>query len=495
MKKSLQILLLLSLPTAFLNAQIKADKLDDKKNIETTPPQYKGLFGGFDLMLQTVKTKVNGSANVTPFHENYRNLGFHVGYQSNKHKYELGLAVEKDDATWNYVNAAHDANLGSGVDYATLNTRLGYSYQLLKLNKRTNIEIGGGLNWTHWLVEELWPSYQTTTDKVILSYDEKLERRNSLAIDGRVQLNYALTPHLQARLFYQYRYAPQPLRTISANYYILGIVSKPDLATITSSATASIIGVGLQYNIKPLFSRKPKEEVEEESVKGFHVGLEYGLFVNTGSRKTTVNYGSIGNSTPIPLLSRRASLEVGYRHGRHDVVVGFQRLKSSLSYKFDDSQNFYSIQERSDDDGENAYYVPLRYYYSLFPKSQVWKIDAGVGVAYARFIEGLSSEFVEKMTKEEAMLLNGKVTDSYIYTDKERMNTRETACFEGNVRLRRLFYNDRWQFNIWGRYIWNPWSVRTAKFDIQYNNKPPRFGEVSTSFTSFAIGTGLSYAF
>ncbi len=494
MKKSIQIFLFLSLPTVLLNAQIKANKLEGKQKIETIPPQYKGWFGGLDLMLQTPRTKVDGSANVTLVQEQYINRGFRVGYQSNRHKYELGLAIEKDDASWNYTDTIYNEQSGSGSDYSTFNTRLGYTYQVLKLNKRMHIELGGGLNWTYWLADEVFPERLVQSSNITGYHREMLLRRNSLAIDGRVQLNYVLTPHLQARLFYQYRYAPQSQRTVSSTYYAIATGKILDDVIVTSSATASLIGVGLQYNIQPLFNRKPKVEVEEEIVKGFHVGLQYGFLFNAGSRKATVNYGEIGNGAPIPLLSSRAGIEVGYRHGRHDFEIGFQRLKSSLSYKFGDLQNFF-IQERSDDAGENAYYVPLRYYYSLFPKNQTWKIDAGIGVGYARFIENLPSEFVEKTMQEEMLTSGSKVIDSYIYTDKERMNTRETACFEGNIRLRRLFYNDRWQFNIWGRYIWNPWSVRTAKFDIQYSNKPPKFGEVSTSFTSLGLGAGLSYAF
>jgi hypothetical protein len=492
MKKTIQILFFLFLSNGLLMAQIKMENLEKKPNAEGTP-QYKSWFLGFDLRLQTVQTKVEGSANVTPVHEQYKNLSLQFGYQKGKHKWELGLAVETDDNSHDYKDRVYEYQNGFGSDGSTLTTRLGYSYQILKLNQRWNMDIGGGLNWTNSLNGEIFGNLSVLGGTIRADFYETLLKRNVLAIDGKIQLNYALTPHLQAHFFYQYRYAPQNMRSTFAFFTDTKTKQILDKAYVYSSPTAVLVGLGLQYNMKPLFYRKPKEKIDEETVKEFHLDLEYGLVMNTGSMKSTVNRGTISRWDPTLLISPRAGINAGYRYGRHDVQVGFQTLLNFVNFQYDNIENFQQGHEQGF--GTKAVYLPLRYYYSLFPQREKWKIDVGAGIGLARFIEQDSTDFAYKGSIQEEFTLANNTKITYDLTYRERMDRRQTTCFEGNIRLRRLLYNEHWQFNVWGRYIYNPWSVRTVKFDIKYNNQPDRFGEVSTSFTSFGIGAGLSYVF
>ncbi len=492
MKKSIQILVLLQFSSVFLMAQIKVENLEEKPLLGKTP-QYKSWFRSFDLTLQTVQTKVDGSPNITPVHEQYKNLGVQLGYQQGKHKWEIGLAVEVDDNSHDYKDEVYQHQSGFGSDGSTLTTALGYSYQILKLNKRWNVDIGGGVNWTNSLNGQIFDDRSVIYGSVVSSFHETLLRRNVLSVNGKIQVNYALTPHLQAHFFYKYRYAPQYMRSIFALYTDAKTGQILDRAEIKSSPSAVLVGLGLQYNVQPIFYRKPKENIDEETVKEYHISLEYGLFYNTGSMKSTVNTGTIKAWDPVAATNSHPSVTVGYRHGRHDFEIGVQMLCNYVNFQFD---NIAATQQsREDGRGTQAIYLPLRYHLSLFPQREKWKIDAGVGIGYARFLEQDSTEFTDKTTIQETITVGTNKPISYDYSDKERMNHRETTCFEGSFRLRRLFYNEHWQFNVWGRYIWNPWSVRTVKFDIQYSNKPPRFGEVSTSFTSFGLGAGLSYIF
>jgi hypothetical protein len=492
MKKAIQILSLLLLPNALLMAQIKMENLEKKPSAEGTP-QYKSWFRGFDMMLQTVQTKTEGSANVTPVHEQYKNPEINFGYQKGKHKWEIGLAVERDDNSFYYENKVNGSNFGKSWDYATVNTRLGYSYQIYKINQRTNIDLGVGINWTYWLGGSILQPETSVGDKnIVANYKQVLEGKNAIGIDGKLQINYALSPHWQAHFFYQYRYAPQPLTSARAIYTNAQTGAYLEDARIKSTPSAIIVGLGLQYYVQPLYERIVKATVREQLIKKIHVGLEFGLVQNTGSRKSTVNTGAITDWDPIALISTKLGVNVGYRIGQHDVEIGYQTLNSFLNFQFDNIAN--RRQSRDDGFGLKAHYLPLRYYYSLFPDRKKWRIDVGTGLGLARFIEQEPTEFTEKTTLQETITFNNQRV-SYSYLDQERMDHRQTACFEGNVRLRRLMYNEHWQFNLWGRYIYNPWSVRTVKFDIKYSNQPPRFGEVSTSFTSFGIGAGLSYLF
>jgi hypothetical protein len=493
MKKTIQILSLLLLPNFVLIAQIKIEKLENKTTTEA-PPQYKSWFRGFDMALQTCQTQTKGSPNVTSVKEQYKNVGIHVGYQSNKHKWEIGLSLGRDDNSWTYKNTNLDVQIGHGTDRPISTMRLGYTYQIYKINKRWTIDVGGGVNWVNLINRDSLNGLGNTDGEKIIWYaDETILRKNSFCIDGKIQLNYTLTPHWQAHLLYQYRYAPQYLRSSYAVYYDFKTVQKLDAAYTKSSPSAVLIGLGLQYHIQPLFDRPIKEIKPEISLKSFHIGLDYGLINNTGSMKSTVNLGSISGFDPIVLITPRAGINIGYRYGRHDFEMGFQTLLNFVNFQFDTIGNF--TQAREQGFGTKAIYLPLRYHYSLLPQRKKWKIDAGVGIGFARFIEQDSTEFTDKTTIQETITLSNNTVVSYDYSDKERMNHRQTACFEGNFRLRRQFYNEHWQFNLWGRYIWNPWSMRTVKFDIKYNNQPERFGQVSTSLTSFGVGAGLSYAF
>lgn len=120
-------------------------------------------------------------------------------------------------------------------------------------------------------------------------------------------------------------------------------------------------------------------------------------------------------------------------------------------------------------------------------------MHVGAGVAFARFIDPLSTEFELKQQVSQQTTHDGKLT-AIEYTDYQRMLRRQTLCFELNAKYQKKL-SKHLSANLLGRYIWNPWAVQEVKFDIQYNNALPRNGNVKTSFTSFVIGAGLAYHF
>jgi hypothetical protein len=256
MKKTIVICLLFLLPTVGLFAQVKTDKLDKKSTSKRTP-QYKPIFFGFEAARQTTQTKIDGSANITSISKMYPNFGIYGGYQLAKQRFSFGVSVGQDDNSWNYKNARINVDINSGSNRATINGRIGYDYQFLTISDRLNLTIGGGLNLIHLLKNEANTTAKPQVlDKLITGEIDSIYRFNSLGIDGKLQLNFALSPHIQVHLFGQYRYAPTSMYAASIGYYdaITGI--KQDLATIKSHQTAPIFGIGLQYNLQPFFKRE-----------------------------------------------------------------------------------------------------------------------------------------------------------------------------------------------------------------------------------------------
>jgi hypothetical protein len=263
MKKTIVICLVFLLPTVGLFAQMKSNK-SDKKSTSKRTPQYKPLFFGFEAAQQTTQTKIDGSANITSVSKMYPNFGIYGGYQLAKQAFSFALSVGQDDNSWNYKNARLNVDINSGLNRATINGRIGYDYQFLTINNRLNLTIGGGLNLIHLLKDNVNTTAKPQVfEKLITGEADSIYRKNSLGIDGKLQLNFALTPHLQVRLFGQYRYAPAYLYGASLGYYdaITGI--KQDVATIKSYQSAPLFGIGLQYNLQPLFVIEKKKEKSE----------------------------------------------------------------------------------------------------------------------------------------------------------------------------------------------------------------------------------------
>jgi hypothetical protein len=257
MKKLLPIFALLILTPLVLHAQKKTDKTYKKTPYKRTP-QYKPYFFAFDGALQMNTSKSEGSVNINSVNKQYVNIGISGGYLLNKHKFEVGLNLGSDNNHWHYTNTRLGLHLDNGTSRPTLNLRLGYNYPILTINDRLNVEAGAGINWLHFLKKDSMPLSSEALDKLIFSNSETFLKTNTLGIDGKIQLNYTLSPHLQVHLFYQYRYAPQYLRAYYTIYYdsITGLPM--DIAYTKSFQSAHVLGIGLQYNLRPLFEKKDK---------------------------------------------------------------------------------------------------------------------------------------------------------------------------------------------------------------------------------------------
>lgn len=253
MKKTIHILLWLLLPNAALLAQLKTDSSYQKPKPKA--PQYPPFFFGFDAALQLNQPTVTGSANITVAQQSRVNIGFYAGYKLRKHKFDIGLTATNSNNNWRYTNTRLAATIDQNMNHAVLNTRLGYSYRFARIGNRVTFDAGVGMNLLHLVTSDtffLYPGLETT--KLISSQRERLISRNILGFDGKLQVNYALTPHIQARLFAQYRYGTDIFRTATVTYYdaITGI--EQDDATIKTGRTDWLFGVGMQYNLKALFA-------------------------------------------------------------------------------------------------------------------------------------------------------------------------------------------------------------------------------------------------
>ena len=93
-----------------------------------------------------------------------------------------------------------------------------------------------------------------------ISGDERVLSTRIFGADGKIQVNYVLTPHFQLHLLAQYRYAPTYLRASNATFYDAVTGIKQDAAIVNSYQNAVLLGVGVQYNLQPLFEKAKKEE-------------------------------------------------------------------------------------------------------------------------------------------------------------------------------------------------------------------------------------------
>ena len=253
MKKTVHILLCFLLPNAVLLAQLKTDS--SYKKPAPKAPQYEPFFFGFDAALQVNQPTVTGSANITVAQQQRVNIGIYGGYKLRKHKFDVGFTLTNSNNNWRYTNARVNATVNLGQDRSVLNTRLGYSYRFARIGNRVTFDAGVGLDLLHLVTSDttfFYPSQELT--KLISAQQERLINRNILGFDGKLQVNYAMNPHVQFRLFAQYRYGTAHFRTATITYYdaISGI--KQDEATVKTAQNDLIFGVGMQYNLKALFS-------------------------------------------------------------------------------------------------------------------------------------------------------------------------------------------------------------------------------------------------
>jgi opacity protein-like surface antigen len=262
MKKTILISLLFLLSNTVLFAQLKTEKLPEKIS-EKVPPQYKPYFFGIDALLQTSQSKIEGSANITAVQKQFMNVGMYAGKHFGKHKFDVGFILGNSNNSWRYTNTRLNATVNPSLNLTTLNVRGAYNYQILTINDRFNIDIGLGITWIRLLTKQNLTYNQTAFDKLISTQTEKILQIKAYGIDGKIQFNYALNRHIQAHVFGQYRYAPAYLRAASATYFdaITGI--KQDAAIISSAQTAVLLGMGLQYNLQPLFKEKIQKRKEK----------------------------------------------------------------------------------------------------------------------------------------------------------------------------------------------------------------------------------------
>jgi hypothetical protein len=261
MKKTIQISLLFLLSNTVLIAQLKTEKLPEKIG-EKVSPQYKPYFFGIDALLQTSQSKIEGSANITAVQKQLMNVGIYAGKHFGKHKFDAGFILGNSQNSWRYTNTRLNVTVNPSLNFTTLNLRGAYNYQIFTMNDRFNIDVGIGITWIRLINKQNLFYTAEAFDKLISTQTEKILQIKAYGIDGKIQFNYALNPHVQAHLFGQYRYAPAYLRAASATYFdaITGI--KQDAAIISSAQTAVFFGIGLQYNLQPLFKEKIQKSKE-----------------------------------------------------------------------------------------------------------------------------------------------------------------------------------------------------------------------------------------
>jgi hypothetical protein len=263
MKKTIAIFLIFLLPNAVSFGQTKVDKTE-KQSTKNRTPQYSPLFFGFDAMQQLSQSTVVGSAAISSAQKAFANVGIYGGYQHDDHQFELGFSLGNSNNGWRYVNTKLSAEANPNINRATINTRLGYSYTFFNLSRRVNMSAGAGLTWINLINKDTVFTYSyEALDKLIWGLSERLLKDNSFGFDGKIQLNYILTPHLDVHVFGQYRHAPTVLRSANIAYYdaITGI--EQDIAIVNSAQSAFIFGIGLQYNLRQSF-RKAVKETEEK---------------------------------------------------------------------------------------------------------------------------------------------------------------------------------------------------------------------------------------
>ena len=259
MKKQCSLLLLLLLSNVLLLAQVKTDEKEQKPVVKRTPQYPKG-FISLDALLQTCNSVVEGSTNITPVRKQYVNTALTVGYPFGRHKIELGMATGRDDNSWHYTNTRLNAEADLGLNRPTFNVRLGYRYRIFKVNDRFGVDLGVGIDMINLSNKTSEGTYSGGTAKLIIAGDEKVLSTRIFGADGKIQANYVLTPHFQLHILAQYRYAPTYLRASNATFYdaITGI--KQDAAIVSSYQNAVLLGVGVQYNLRPLFEKVKSAE-------------------------------------------------------------------------------------------------------------------------------------------------------------------------------------------------------------------------------------------
>jgi hypothetical protein len=253
MKKTIHIFLWLLLPNAVLLAQLKTDS--SYKKPAPKAPQYEPFFFGFDVATQINQPQVTGSANITAAQQQRVNIGIYGGYKLRKHKFDIGFTLSNTNNNWRYTNTPVNATINQSLDRSILNTRFGYSFRFFRIGNRFTVEAGVGIDWLRLISSDtlfVYPVSETT--KLISAQQERLLNRDILGFDGKLQVNYALNPHVQLRLFAQYRYATDIFRTASVTYYDAITGLEHDRATIKTARNDLILGIGMQYNLKALFS-------------------------------------------------------------------------------------------------------------------------------------------------------------------------------------------------------------------------------------------------
>jgi hypothetical protein len=264
MKKTFAIILIFLLPNMVLFGQTKADKTEKQSSKKKTP-QYHPLFLGIDVMQQLSQSNVVGSPAISSAQKAFANVGIYGGYQHDEHQFELGFSLGNCYNGWRYANSRLNVEVNPNINRATINTRLGYNYTFFSLGRRVEMSAGAGLTWINLINRDTVINYTAESfDKIISGVSERLLKDNSFGFDGKIQLNYILTPHLDVHIFTQYRHAPTVLRSANVAYFdaITGI--KQDVAIVNSVQSAFIFGIGLQYNLRPSYKKHVKETEEKK---------------------------------------------------------------------------------------------------------------------------------------------------------------------------------------------------------------------------------------
>lgn len=507
MKKIIAFLSCIQIFATLVSAQIKNEEKPEGK--ET--PQYKRWYLGLELTRISNHGDFSATTDFTPAPSGdnvAQNGGIYVGYQYGKHKFELGAHefLHNCYAFYNVpVQGGYFALTGAGIGRSLLYVPFRYTYEVAKIGQQFTLDLGGsaGLGFfTSKDGDEFSGPFAERIEGTLpngfgfsfqRNYTERIIRPTTFTFEGTARLNWRLGNHWQTHFATRYLWNPQAIRQLDMRYYLPDGSIKQGIATTSMSSLNLSLGVQYAFGKDKTHTTTTTQTNEEDRKQHpFYIEPTFGLLYNQGSFKSRVSGGLLSSAAHYPVLSKRWGINIGYQFDRHSIETGYQQISNSVSFNYDKLLDLMT-NTRTDGNAQAAHYIPIRYYNRLHTTRSGGQIHAGAGVAFAKFIDPLPTEFTLKQTGEQLIVIDGKPTKA-IYTDYERMLQRQTLCFEFNGKYQKEL-SKHWTANVVGRYIWNPSSVREVKFDVKYNNLPPRDGNVKTSFTSFVLGAGLAYHF
>lgn len=438
-----------------------------------------------------------------------------AGVKYKQHAFELGYGILSHHSGGQYIVETAPEKLTKA--FSTVRSMnyvpFRYYYQFPNISSRISAAVGVGLGVASFSDDgrdfvsdpiernlvEYFPDGKTFS--IYELTDEEQLKRSTLAYELNGRLNWQIGKRLGFNFDFNYIYSPKTIR--KTDFSIVPQIGKTHSGTINSNLTSSMVSVGVKYYISkppPQIEKRSKNEIESrvENKNHFYIGSDVGYFYNGGNFKGNINTGILRQSLWGTSTYRKLTLNIGYRMPKYALELSYQKLNNFNDFVYEEwkatPQSKPLILAR-DDGGISSQYFAMRLYRSLHD-SHKWRLYAGAGIALAQFSKNDASEdFQPGLTSSQFLQndANPSVNLRIDYNDFKKLR-KTTWCLEGNLKAERIL-SKHWQVNFWTRYIYNPQTVRTIKFDIKDNKGQNRFGETSTSLSSFAIGTGLSYTF